>query len=92
MPRLFFDHKEMIHLTHRIDTFHDGRRALSLRLILHSPRQGNIPFKSINADGGSSHDIIVKELYLHLRRNQIICLFVMSFSGKKCWQWPQHLV
>jgi hypothetical protein len=46
----------MIHLTHRIDTFHDGRRVLSLLLILHSSGQGDIPLKRINADGGSSHD------------------------------------
>jgi hypothetical protein len=92
MTQLFFEHKEITYPAHPIDTFHDGRRALSLRLIIHSPRQGNIPFKSINADADSSQDIIVKELCLHLRRNQIICLFVISFSGKKCWKWPQHLV
>ena len=42
MTQLFFDHKEIIYLAHLIDTFHDGRRALSLRLILHSPRQGDL--------------------------------------------------
>ena len=86
MTHLFFEHKEITYLAHPIDTFHDGRRALSLILILHDPRQGDIPFKRINADGGSSYDIVVKELCLHLRRNQIICLFVMSFSGEKCWK------
>ena len=86
MTQLFFEHKEITCLVHPIDTFYDGRRALSLRLILHGFRQGDIPSKSINADADSSQDIIVKELCLHLRRNQIICLFVMSFSDKKCWK------
>jgi hypothetical protein len=30
MPQLFFEDKEIIYLAHPIDTFHDGRRALSL--------------------------------------------------------------
>jgi len=83
MTQLFFEHKEITYLAHPIDTFRDGRRVVFLLLILHSPRQGDIPFKRINVDGGSSYDIVVKELCLYLRRDQIICLFVMSFSGKK---------
>jgi len=76
--------KEIICLAHPIDTFHDRRRALSLRLIIHGSLQGDIPSKSINPDADSSQDIIVKELRLHLRRNQMICLFVLLFCGKKC--------
>jgi len=59
MPQLFFDHKEIIYLAHLIDTFHDGRCAPFLILILHGPRQGDIPFPRINVDGGSSCRISV---------------------------------
>ena len=34
MTHLFFDHKEIICLAHLIDTFHDGRCALPLILIV----------------------------------------------------------
>jgi len=37
MTQLFFEHKEITYLAHPIDTFHDGRRALPLILILHPP-------------------------------------------------------
>ena len=82
MTRLFFDHLKIIYLKHRIYSFHVGRRVLYLLRILHVSIQGDIPSNSINTDADSSQDIIVKELCLHLRRNPIICYFVMSFSAE----------
>jgi len=62
VTQLFFDHKEIIYLAHPIDTFYDGRRALSLLLILRSSGQRDLPSKSINTDADFCQDIVAKEL------------------------------